>query len=243
VTGERVALVTGASRGIGRAIAERLGADGLAVVVNYRADADAAAEAVRAVEKAGGRAVAVAGDVREGRARELFDAAEERFGPVDVVVANAGVARFAPFAEATDEQYDLIFDTNVRGTFTLLREAAHRVRDGGRIVSVSSTATQTHRPGSALYAASKAAGDELVRVLARELGPRGITVNSVRPGPTRTEALATEQSADVVAAAVRVTPLGRIAEPSDIADVVGFLVSDAARWVTGQTLTAAGGLH
>lgn len=244
MTEERVAVVTGASRGIGRAIAARLGADGMAVVVNYRVDAEAAADAVRAVEKAGGRAVAVPGDVREpGGAPTLFDAAEDRFGPVDVVVANAGVHRHALLAEATDEQYDLIFDTNVRGTFALLREASHRVRDDGRIVAVSSIATLSHRPGTGIYAASKAAGEELVRVLARELGPRGITVNSVLPGGTRTDAFEAQQPPEVVEQAVKMTPLGRIAEPPDIADVVGFLVSDAARWVTGQSLTAAGGLY
>ena len=232
------AIVTGSSRGIGRAIAERLAADGAKVVVNYRRDADAAAKVVRAIEERGGEAVAVQADVTDlAQLRSLFDTA----GEVDVFVSNVGVARFGPLAEVTDEQYDFLFETNTRSTFYALREAARRVRDHGRIVVISSAVVVTNRPGTALYAATKAAGDQLVKVVAKELGARGITVNSVLPGAVHTDALAADGPPGVVERTIPQVPLGRIAEPSDIADIVGFLASHDGRWITGQTLHAGGG--
>jgi 3-oxoacyl-[acyl-carrier protein] reductase len=240
---DRVAIVTGSSRGIGRAIAQRLGASGADVIVNYRTEDSAAAQVVTAIGDSGGRAVAVAADVTDtGQLRGLFDAAERHYGGVDIVVSNVGLARFSPIADASDIDYDLIFTTNTRATFMALREAANRVRDGGRIVVVSSGAAVTHRPGTGVYAASKAAGDALVRVLAKELGPRGITVNSVLPGATRTLGLAAHQPPGMGELIAAQTPLGRLGEPDDIAEIVAFLASDAARWVTGQTLHASGGL-
>ncbi|QFU89091.1 SDR family oxidoreductase [Amycolatopsis sp. YIM 10] len=234
----RTAIVTGSSRGIGRAIAERLAADGARVVVNYRDDAEAAAKVVRSIEERGGEAVAVRADVTDlAQLRRLFDAA----GEVDVFVSNVGVARFGPLAEVTDEQYDFLFETNTRSTFYALREAARRVRDHGRIVVISSAVVVTNRPGTALYAATKAAGDQLVKVLAKELGARGITVNSVLPGAVRTDALVADGPPGVVERTIAQVPLGRIAEPSDIADVVGFLASPDGRWITAQTLHAGGG--
>ncbi|UJW29326.1 SDR family oxidoreductase [Saccharothrix sp. AJ9571] len=233
-----VAIVTGSSRGIGRAIAERLAADGARVVVNYRTGADAAAEVVRTIEERGGRATAVQADVTDlVQLRRLFDAA----GEVDIFVSNVGVARFGPLAEVTDEQYDFLFDINTRSTFYALREAARRVRDHGRIVVISSAVVVTNRPGTALYAATKAAGDQLVKVVAKELGGRGVTVNSVLPGAVRTDALAADGPPGVIERSIAQTPLNRIAEPSDIADIVGFLASHDGRWVTGQTLHAGGG--
>ncbi|MBN6041916.1 SDR family oxidoreductase [Amycolatopsis sp. 195334CR] len=232
------AIVTGSSRGIGRAIAERLAADGAKVVVNYRSDGDAAAKVVRAIEERGGEAVAVQADVTDlAQLRSLFDTA----GEVDVFVSNVGVARFGPLAEVTDEQYDFLFETNTRSTFYALREAARRVRDHGRIVVISSAVVVTNRPGTALYAATKAAGDQLVKVAAKELGARGITVNSVLPGAVHTDALAADGPPGVVERTIGQVPLGRIAEPSDIADIVGFLASHDGRWITGQTLHAGGG--
>ncbi|MDA3646288.1 SDR family oxidoreductase [Saccharopolyspora indica] len=239
---QRSALVTGSSRGIGRAIAERLGADGLNVVVNYRSDRAAAEALVATIEAGGGRAVAAQADVTDpAQLRALFDFAEERFGGLDVLVNNVGTARFAPIAESTDADYDLLFGTNARTAFTALREAANRLRDGGRIVAISSGVTANHRPGTGLYGAAKAAVDQLVRVLAGELGPRGITVNSVRPGATRTDALLELQPEETLRRMAAETPLGRIGEPADIADLTAFLVSDDARWITGQVINASGG--
>lgn len=239
----KVAVVTGGSRGIGGAIARRLGADGVDVVVNYLANRPEALKVVAAIEAAGGRATAIAADVTApDQLRGLFDAADREYGGIDVVVSNAGTARFAPIADTTDADYDLVFAMNTRATFMVLREAAHRVRDGGRVVVISSGAAVTHRPGSGVYAASKAAGDELVRVLAQELGPRRITVNSVLPGATRTETLAASQPPAVLDQIADQNPLRRLGEPDDIADIVAFLTSDAARWLTGQALHAGGGL-
>lgn len=238
----RVAIVTGSSRGIGRAIAARLAADGVRVVVNYRADRTAAGKLVAEIEAGGGQAVAAQADVADpDRLRSLFDVAERSFGGLDILVNNVGTARFSTIAQASDEDFDVMFSTNTKATFVALREAAHRLRDGGRIVVVSSGVTATARPESGLYAASKAAGDQLVRTLARELGSRQITVNSVLPGATRTDAFLSVRG-DVLAETAARTPLGRIGEPADIADIVAFLASEEGRWITGQALHAGGGL-
>jgi 3-oxoacyl-[acyl-carrier protein] reductase len=238
----KVALVTGGSRGIGRAVAERLGAGGASVLVNYRSDETAAAEVVAAIEHSGGKAVAVRADVSDpGELRSVFDAAEAHFGALDVVVSNVGTARFAPLVDATDDDFDTVFATNTRAGFVALREAARRIRDGGRIVAISAGVTRTHRPGSGVYAASKAALEELVRILAKEVGHRGITVNAVLPGAVRTDALLAGVPEEVRAATVADTPLRRLGEPDDIADVVTFLASDAGRWITGQHIPAGGG--
>jgi 3-oxoacyl-[acyl-carrier protein] reductase len=237
------AIVTGASRGIGRAIAERLGATGASVVVNYHSNGAAAGAVVAAIEEAGGKATAVRADVAApDQVRRLFDIAGELYGVPNTVVHSAGITRFAPIAEATDEDYDDVFDTNTRSTFATLREAANRVPDHGRIVVISSGAAASPRPNAGIYAASKAACDQMVRVLSRELGPRGVTVNSVRPGPTRTESVAATLPAEQAAAIAAQIPLGRLAEPVDIADIVAFLASDDSRWITGQTIHAGGGM-
>lgn len=236
-------IVTGASRGIGRAIAERLGADGANVVVGYRANEAAADAVVGAIEAVGGNAIAVQADVASPeQVRGLFEAAHEYYGAPTVVVHAAGITHFAAIAESADEDYDRVFDTNTRSTFATLRESAQRVRDGGRIVVISSGAAVVPRATAGLYAASKAANDQLVRVLAQELAPRQVTVNSVRPGPTRTEAVAATLPPARAAAIAAEIPLGRLAEPNDVADVVAFLASDASRWITGQALHAGGGM-
>ncbi|WP_433634757.1 SDR family oxidoreductase [Nocardia sp. CA-120079] len=238
-----VALVTGSSRGIGRAIAERLGAGGAAVVVNYHSDRSAAEKVVASIEASGGQAVAARADVADpGQLTGLFETAEQHFGGLDILVNNVGTATFGPIAEATDDEFDLMFTTNTKATFIALRAAANRLRDGGRIVVVSSGVTATHRPGSGIYAATKAASEALARVLAKELGPRGITVNNVLPGAVRTEALAAARSPALTDQIIDQTPLGRIGEPGDIADIVAFLASPDARWITGQSLHASGGL-
>lgn len=238
----KVALVTGSSRGIGRAIAKRLGDDGARVVVNYRADEESAARVVEEIESAGSSALAVRADVADPASlRGLFDATEARFGGIDLVVNNVATARFAPLRDTTDEDFETMLATNVRSGFVALREAARRVRDGGRIVVVSAGVTLTNAPTTGIYAAGKAAVEQLAKVLAKELGPRGITVNNVLPGATRTDALARGVSTDVVERAVANTPLGRLGEPDDIADIVAFLASDEARWITGQSVAAGGG--
>lgn len=239
---EKVALITGSSRGIGRAIAERLGADGISVVVNYQTNEEAAEKVVAAIEANGGDAVAVRADVVDPQQlRGLFDAAEEHFGGLDILVNNVGIGGFAPIAAATDEQFDTIFATNTRATFVALREAARRLREGGRIVVISSGIALAHGPGTGIYGASKAAGDAMALTLAKELGHRGITVNSVLPSVTRTDA-AEGLSPDILNRILAQTPLRRLGEPADIADIVGFLVSGEGRWITGQTINAGGGM-
>jgi 3-oxoacyl-[acyl-carrier protein] reductase len=240
---QKVALVTGSSRGIGRAIALRLAADGTCMVVNYRSDRQAADNLVAEIEANGAQAIAVQADVADsGQLRSLFDAAERSFGGLDILVNNVGTARFSAIAAASDEDFDVMFATNAKATFVALREAANRLRDGGRIVVISSGVTVANRPASGLYAASKAAGEHMVRALARELGPREITVNSVLPGATRTDVFANQQAAAIAAEFIARTPLGRIGEPADIADVVAFLTSASGRWITGQAIHAGGGL-
>jgi 3-oxoacyl-[acyl-carrier protein] reductase len=237
-----VAIVTGSSRGIGRAIAGRLAADGARLVVNYRSCREAADKLVAEIESHGGQALAVQADVADpDQLRSLFDVAEHSFGGLDILVSNAGIGRFSPIAEASEEDFDALFATHAKATFVALREAANRMRDGGRIVVVSSGQTVVVRQASGLYAASKAAGDQLVRVLAHELGPRHITVNSVLPGPTRTDGY-TRQAGNSAGQVAAGTPLGRLGEPSDIADAVAFLTSESGRWITGQAIHAGGGL-
>ena len=235
----KVAIVTGGSRGIGRAIAERLARDGAAVAIAYAENRERAEAAVAAVEEAGGRAIAVQADVSgPDDVRRLFEETEARLGPPDIVVANAGNFVGRPFAEATVEDYERGFSVNARGTFLTFAEAARRVADGGRIIGLSSSLVVQGRAGLGLYTASKATVEQFVRILAKELGPRQITVNAVSPGPTDTEML----SPTGRSTAPQLTPLGRVADPRDVADVVGFLASGQARWVTGQTIQAGGGI-
>ncbi|MEH0934490.1 SDR family oxidoreductase [Micromonospora psammae] len=239
----KVALVTGASQGIGRTIAERLAGDGASVVVNYypssRQDAE---DVVRGIQAAGGAAVAAPADIADAaQLRGLFDVAEKEFGHLDIVVLNASNTTHGTIADTSDEQFDAIFATNVRSGFIALREAAIRLPDGGRIVAISAGLTLMPRPGTGVYAASKAAVDHLVRVLAHEVGARGITVNSVLPGAVLTPALLKAGQA-VIDAEVAQTPLGRVGQPEDIADIVRFLVSEQGGWITGQTIGAGGGM-
>ncbi|WP_200216690.1 SDR family oxidoreductase [Micromonospora coerulea] len=191
---------------------------------------------------AGGIAVAAPADIADAaQLRGLFDVAEAEFGHLDIVVLNAANTTHGTIADTSDEQFDAIFATNVRAGFIALREAAIRLPDGGRIVAISAGLTLMPRPGTGIYAASKAAVDHLVRVLANEVGARGITVNSVLPGAVLTPALLNAGQA-VIDAEVAKTPLGRVAQPEDIADIVRFLVSEQGRWITGQTIGAGGGM-
>ena len=239
----KVALVTGAARGIGRAIAMRLAADGAAVVVNYAGSADQARDAVTRIEQAGGKAVAVQADVsRVADVARLFDATLEKFGRLNILVNNAGVMFTKPVAEVGEEEFDRIFDVNVKGTFFCCREAAKRMADGGRIVNFSSSTTALMLPGYAAYVATKGAVEQLSHVLAKELGGRGITVNVVSPGPTDTELFGQGKTEEQKQTFARMAALGRLGRPEDIAAVVAMLAGPDAGWVTGQNLRANGGL-
>ena len=239
--GGKIALVTGASRGIGRAIALRLGRAGASVVVNYARSPDQAQEVVAALEAAGGRATAIQADLSQpADVARLFEQGEAFFGGLDIVVNNAGTYLSKPLAEVTMDDFNQVFDLDAKGTFLALQEAARRVRDGGRIVNISSGQTAVPFPGGAVYAGSKAAVEQFGLVLAKELGSRQITVNNVLPGITETEALDLPEA--LRQQLIQNTPLGRLGQPDDIAEVVGFLVSPAARWMTGQNVRATGGL-
>ncbi|MBF0689214.1 MAG: SDR family oxidoreductase [Cellulomonas sp.] len=237
----RVAIVTGGSRGIGRATAERLAADGLAVVIAYvgnQAEADAA---VGGIQDAGGRAIAVQADVAdEAAVAALFDAAERDFGGVDVVVNAAGVMVLAPVADIDLVALDRMHRTNVRGTFVVAQQAARRVRQGGAIINVSTSVTRLSTPGYAAYAASKAAVEALSLILARELRGRDVTVNAVAPGPTATALFLEGKSAELVEQIAGQNPMGRIGTPGDLAEVISALAGPA-RWINGQTLFVNGG--
>lgn len=240
----RTAIVTGGSRGIGAAISRRLAAEGHAVVINYASRAEAAEKLVLDIAGQGGRAIAVAGDVADPAAMTaLFDMAEKTFGGVDVLVANAGILdpRLPKIAETTDEDFARVFDINVKGVFNLLRDAALRLRDGGRIVTLSSSVLAMNLPGYGVYAASKAAVETLSRFLAHELRGRRITVNTVAPGPVATELFFAGKSEERVAQLARLSPLERLGQPEDIANVVAFLASEAGGWINGQLVRANGG--
>ncbi len=237
----RVAIVTGGSRGIGRAIAEVLAREGAAVLINYSSNATAAADAVRAIRERGGRAESVRADIAQPQAAaEIFAVAERTFGRVDILVCNAGVAAVMPLTAISESDYERIYGVNVRSLVFLLKVAATSLNDHGRIVAISSTIAAFPREGVALYASSKAAVRALTEVAAIELGPRGITANCVLPGMVETDMIAglpTEYRKTVAAS----SPFGRIAIPDDITGVVKFLTSEEARWITGQSIIANGG--
>lgn len=239
----KVAIVTGASRGIGADIARRLAADGFALAINYVSNAAEAAALVAALQALGARAVAIQGDVsRPEDARRLFDATEQAFGQVDVLVNNAGIMIPGAIMEMSDEQFERQFAVNTKGTFNMLREAGQRLRQGGRIVNFSTTALALNMPGYAIYNGSKAAVEAFTRVFAKELRGRDITVNAVAPGPVETELFLNGKSEALVAQLANAAPLGRLGQPNDIARVVSFLAGPDGGWVNGQVLRANGGV-
>lgn len=241
--GQRVAIVTGASKGIGRAIALRLAEDGIAVVVNYATSRQAADEVVAEIEAGGGKAVAVQADVGSPTGvATLFDAAEQGYGGVDILVNNAGVIRLAPLAEMDDETFENQIAINLTGTFRGIREAGKRLRDGGRIINFSSSVVGAYGPAYGGYAATKAAVEAMTHVASKELGRRKITVNAVAPGPVETELFMTGKSEELIQNIVRAIPLGRLGQPQDIATVVSFLAGPDGGWVNGQVLRANGGM-
>jgi 3-oxoacyl-[acyl-carrier protein] reductase len=239
----KAAIVTGGSRGIGAAIAQRLAADGFAVAVNYAGNAKAAGDVVKSIEKAGGRAIAVAGDVSDpATLRKLFDETERAFGGVEVLVNTAGILTTAPLSEATDEDFDRIVAINLKGTFNGMREAARRLRNGGRIVNFSTSVVGTKLENYGVYTATKAAVEALTGILAKEMRGRNITVNAVAPGPVATEMLTAGRTPEMLAMFAKGAPLERLGQPEDIAGLVAFLAGPDGGWVNAQVIRANGGL-
>lgn len=243
VENNKVAIVTGASRGIGAAVAKRLASDGFTVVVNYSGNADAAEAVIREIEDAGGKAISAQADVSNSAdVRRLFDTAHEVFGGVDVLVNNAGIMALAPVADLSDADFDRLFAVNVKGSFNTMREAAKRLRDGGSIVNFSSSVVGLLQPGYGAYAATKAAIEATTMVLARELRGRHITVNAVAPGPTATDLFLKGKSDELVDRLAKLAPLERLGTPDDIAAAVSFLAGPDGAWINGQALRANGGI-
>jgi 3-oxoacyl-[acyl-carrier protein] reductase len=236
------AIVTGASRGIGRAIALRLARDGFDIAVHYVGNEAKAQETVAAVEALGRKAIAVQGDVAEPLdVARLFDAAQDAFGRVDVVVNSAGMMPMAPISPDNLDAFDKVIATNLRGTFLVLGEAARRLQEGGRIVALSTSVIAKSFPGYGPYIASKAGAEGLVRVLANELRGRGITVNAVAPGPVGTELFFNGKTAQQIEGIAKLAPLERIGEPDEIANAVAFLAGPDGAWVNAQVLRVNGG--
>jgi 3-oxoacyl-[acyl-carrier protein] reductase len=239
----KVALVTGASRGIGAAIAERLAQDGFIVVINYAGNAALAEDLARRIERAGGKAITAQADVSDARAvARMFDAAEAAFGGIDVLVNNAGIMPLANLGETDDATFDKIVNINFKGTFNTLREAARRLRNGGRIINFSSSVVGLLMPSYSVYAATKSAVETMTRVLARELRGRNITANAIAPGPTGTDLFLNGKSQEVIDRFAKQPPLERLGQPEDIAGVVSFLAGPDGAWINGQVLRANGGI-
>lgn len=238
----KIAIVTGSSRGIGAAIASRLAQDGASVVVNYAGSADKAEEVVNTIEASGGRAVAVQADVGKLTAiARLFDETLEKFGKVDILVNNAGVQAYKLIADVTEQDFDRLFNTNVKGTFFACQQAARLMTEGGRIINFSTSVTHLMLPTYSTYAATKGAIEQITRHLAKELGQQQITVNCVSPGPTNTPLFTEGKTPEQIEHFAQMASLGRLGEPADIARVVAFLASDEAGWISGQNIRVNGG--
>jgi 3-oxoacyl-[acyl-carrier protein] reductase len=236
------AIVTGASGGIGRGIAERLAKDGFCVVVHYAGNAAKAADTVKAIATTGGKAIAVGADIAKAAdVKELFAKAKSAFGDISVVVNSAGIMLLAPIAKGDIENFDKVIATNLRGSYLVMSEAANHVIDGGRIITFSSSVLGKSFPGYGAYIASKAGVEGLTRVLANELGPRKITVNAVAPGPVATELFLNGKSEELIANIAKMAPLARLGEVDDIVGIVSFLAGPEGGWVNGQIIRVNGG--
>jgi 3-oxoacyl-[acyl-carrier protein] reductase len=242
-TENKVAIVTGASRGIGAAIAERLAHDGFTVLVNFAGNTALAEALVSKIEAAGGRAVTAQADVSDAAAvARMFDNAEAAFGGVDVLVNNAGIMKLATLAESDDALFDSTIAINLKGTFNTLRQAARRLRDGGRIINFSSSVVGLYQPTYSVYAATKAGVEAMTHVLTKELRGRNITVNTIAPGPTATDLFLNGKPQDVIDRIAKLAPLERLGEPQDIAAAVGVLAGPDGAWINGQTIRVNGGI-
>lgn len=240
----KVAVVTGASKGIGAAIAKALAAAGASVVVNYASSKQAAENVVAAIVAGGGKAIAVHGDVSKAAdAQGLVDAAIKNYGRLDVVVNNSGIYEFAPLAEITEEAFHKSFDINVLGPLLVTKAAVKHFVEGASVINIGSTAPQLRSESTTVYTATKAALDAVTGVLAKELGPKKVRINSVNPGFTITEGTTSYVGSDFAENLIAQVPLGRAAQPEEIASVVVFLASEDARWVTGELINASGGLR
>lgn len=242
----KVAIVTGSSRGIGRATAERLAQDGASVVVNYATSAAEADSVVESITASGGTAIAIQADIgKVSDIERLFSETVRHFGRLDILVANAGYFSLAPLADTTEKEFDRIYATNAKGTFFCLQQAVRHLENDGRIVCISTIGTIANMPGGSCYFGSKAAIEQFCRVVAKEVAPRGITVNAISPGFTNTELLRNTLAGEdpaVTTGIVEMTPFGRFGEPQEIADAIAFLVGPDARWITRQNLAVDGGI-
>ncbi|WP_133646923.1 SDR family oxidoreductase [Paraburkholderia flava] len=240
---QKVAIVTGSSRGIGAAIATRLAADGFTVVINYAGRAAEAEQLANTIEKSGGHAIAAQADVSDAAAvARLFDAAEAAYGGVDVLVNNAGIMKLASMADSDDALFDSQIAINLKGTFNTLREAARRLRNGGRIVNLSTSVVGLKLETYGVYAATKAAVETMTAILSKELRGRSITVNAVAPGPTGTDLFLNGKSPELIERMSKMNPLERLGTPADIANAVAFLAGPDGGWINGQVLRSNGGM-
>lgn len=240
---QKVILVTGASRGIGATIAQKLAAAGAKVIVNYAAGNEAAEQTVNTIKQNGGEAIALQADVSKAdEVKVMFDAAIAHYGRIDVLINNAGIMITKLIKDTTDEDFTRQFDINVRGTFNTMREAATRLADKGSIINFSTSVNRIMLPTYATYVASKAAVEQLTRVFSKEVGARGINVNSVSPGPTNTELFTKGKPQEAIDRLAALSPFNRIGEPEDIAQIVLFLASDEAKWINAQNIGSNGGM-
>ena len=239
----KVAIVTGASRGIGAAVAERLAGDGFTVVVNYSGDVKSAEALTARIEGNGGRALPFKADVSDPKAvREMFDKTASTFGGIDVLINNAGIMQLATMADSDDALFDRQIAINLKGSFNTMREAATRLRNGGRIVNFSTSVVGTKLETYGVYAATKSAVETMTAILSKELRGRNITVNAVAPGPVATELFLTGKSQELIDRLARMNPMERLGTPEDIASTIAFLVGPDGGWINGQTLRANGGM-
>ena len=240
---KKVAIVTGASRGIGAAVAERLAKDGFTVVINYSGDPKPAEALARKIDSKGGRALTAKADVSDAKAvRGMFDAAEAAFGGVDVLINNAGIMKLARIADSDDAMFDRQIAVNLKGSFNTMREAAKRLRDGGRIVNFSTSVVGVKLETYGVYAATKSAVEIMTAILSKELRGRNIAVNAVAPGPVATELFLNGKTPELIDRMAKMNPMERLGTPEDIASAVSFLVGPEGGWINGQVLRANGGM-